>query len=137
MKATVKIEKQVEIKTLHVEAHVRYWEDATINGISDETGDLTPCKEGHLWKPVIDIDTGIIINWRVGAIADIHFKVCDVGSYFLKDEAGNVVAAIEDDYVPSILCPEGDGFGDYIIMKVDAGGKIEKWQPLIEDFFKD
>ena len=34
LKAIVKIEQEVEIKTLEVVAQVRYWEDAEINGES-------------------------------------------------------------------------------------------------------
>lgn len=137
MKAKVKIEQEVEIKTLHVEAGVRYWEDATVNGVEDEAGDLIPFKDGDYWRPVIDINTGIILNWPLGTIADIHYKVCDDGSYFLKDAKGKTVLSIEDNYVPSILSPTENGYGDYIIMKVDGEGKIEGWKPDISSFQKD
>jgi len=32
MKVTIKIEKEIELKTLVVKAKVRYWEDADVNG---------------------------------------------------------------------------------------------------------
>ena len=127
-------EKQVEVKTLHVKAHVRYWEDAEINGVEDTDGTLTPCKEGELWCPIIDLDTGIILNWEQGKEAKIHFKVCDSGSYFIKNEKGYDVLLIEDDYVPSIMSPGGDGYGDYIIMNIDKYGRIENWKPDLSDF---
>jgi len=44
MKRTIKVEKEVDIKTLHVQANVRYWEDATVNGVEDEEGTLMPCR---------------------------------------------------------------------------------------------
>ena len=132
MKATVTIEKEVDVKTVLVKAHVRYWEDATINGVEDEEGTLTPCREGDLWCPVIDIDTGVILNWPKGTTADIHFKVCDSGSYFLKDADGNVVLSREDDYVPNELIP--GSYGDYIEMQVDENGKITNWSPSLDDF---
>ncbi|MEN9656319.1 MAG: hypothetical protein RL311_1295, partial [Bacteroidota bacterium] len=51
MKHTIKVDKEVEIKTLVVKAAVRYYEDATVNGIEDVEGNLIPCKEGDLWCP--------------------------------------------------------------------------------------
>jgi len=137
MKATIKIEKEVEIKTLVIKANVRYWEDATIDGVEDVDGTLTPCKDGDLWKPVIDIDSGIIQNWDKGIEASIHFKVCDEGSYYLQDEEGTTVLSIEDNYVPKIACPKDNGDGDYIIMDIDKDGKIADWKQNIDDFLED
>lgn len=134
MKAIIKIEKEVEIKTIEVAAKARYWEDAKINGQSTEKGDLVPFKKGDLWCPIIDIDTGIIKNWPQGTTAKIHFKVCDCGSYYLKDEQGNTVLSIEDDYVPKIMCPKENGYGDYIIMDINENGKIQNWKPDISSF---
>jgi hypothetical protein len=48
MKAIVKIEKEVELKTLVVKAGVRYYVDGTVNGIEDAEGNLIPCKQGEL-----------------------------------------------------------------------------------------
>lgn len=132
MKATVTIEKEVDVKTVEVKAHVRYWEDATINGVADEEGTLTPCRQGDCWCPIIDIDTGIIINWTKGVTADVHFKVCDAGSYFLKDAEGNIVLSRENDYVPNELIP--GSYGDYIEMQIDENGKIADWTPSLDDF---
>jgi len=132
MKATIKIEKEVDIKTVLVKANVRYWEDAVINGEPDEEGTLTPCRQGDLWCPEIDIDTGIIINWQKGVKADIYFKVCDSGSYYLKDVEGNIVLKREADYVPNELIP--GSYGDYIEMEIDENGKIADWRPSLEDF---
>ena len=134
MEISIKVEKIVEIKTLEVKANVRYWEDATINGQSNEDGSLVPFKNGELWCPIIDIETGVIKDWPVGTIADIHFKVCDDGSYYLKDENDSIVLSIEKNYVPSIMCTEGNGWGDYIIMKINENGAIQNWQPNISDF---
>ena len=134
MKTTVKFEKEVEIKTLEVKAHVRYWEDSEINGVADESGNLTPFANGDLWCPIIDIDSGIIKDWPKGTTAEIHFKVCDNGSYYLKDENGEVVLSIENNYVPGILCPKEDGYGDYIIMDIDENGQIQNWKPDISSF---
>lgn len=132
MKATITIEKEIDIKTVLVKAQVRYWEDAVINGVADEKGILTPCREGNLWCPEIDIDTGVILNWPKDTTADIHFKVCDAGSYYLKDGYGNIVLQRENDYVPNDLIP--GGYGDYIEMHIDGDGKIANWNPSFDDF---
>lgn len=134
MKITIKTEIEVDAKILSVQAGVRYWEDATVNGIEDEKGDLIPCREGDCWCPIIDIDTGKILNWKQGTTAEIHYKVCDSGSYFVSDQNGKVILSIEDDYVPSILCPKESGYGDYIIMDVDENGMIKDWNPDLDCF---
>jgi len=137
MKTTVEIKKEVEIKTLKVVAGVRYWEDATVDGIEDEDGDLIPCRDGDAWCPIIDIDSGIITNWTQGVKADVHYKVCDSGSYYLLDAEGAVVLAIEDNYVPKMMCPKENGFGDYIIMEIDETGKIANWKQTLDGFSEE
>lgn len=134
MKIEINTKKEVEIVTLRVEAGVLYWEDATIDGVEDMEGALVPCRNGDLWCPLIDLDSGVIMNWEKGKAAFIHYKVCDSGSYHLLDEEGCAVLSIENDYVPSLLCPSENGYGDYIIMKVDADGNIENWHVDISDF---
>lgn len=136
MKIEIKVIKEVDVKTLHVKAGVRYWEDSTVNDAYDtEFGDNIPCKKDSLWAPIIDIDTGIITNWQKGKTASIHYKVCDAGVYIVKDIEGNEVAK-KDGYVPSILQPGGNGYGDYIIMAIDEKGEIEDWDKNeINEFF--
>lgn len=133
---TVKVRtgKEVVIKTLEVEAGVRYWEDAIVNGVEDIKGDLIPCREGDLWKPIIDVELGKIINWKQGVRADVHYKVCDSGSYYLKDSIGNTVLYIDGDYVPEILSPKENGYGDYIIMDIDENGVIANWKQTLSGF---
>ena len=53
----------------------------------------------------------------------------------LYKREGNVVKAIEG-YVPSIMCPEGKGYGDYVIMEIDGDGRIAKWRADLSDFEK-
>lgn len=116
--------------SLVVDARVRYWEDAEINGVSDEEGDLIPLREDESWKPVIELATGRIQNWPEGTTADIHYKVCDDGHYWIANSEGKKLAKWKGDYVPDDFLAVGDrGYGDYIIMKVDSAGIIEGWTP--------
>lgn len=134
IETTQKIE--IELNHLLVQAHVRYWEDATVNGVEDEDGNLIPCRNGEMWEPVIDIETGVITNWEKGKEADIHYKVCDAGEYFLIDSNGKKVVKAKGYYVPDFLAINDDGFGDYIIMTVDINGKIKDWEFDIKPFEK-
>jgi hypothetical protein len=120
-------QKRVDVKTLAVRANVRYWEDAEINGVADEEGDLTPFADGDSWNLKVEIEAGKIIDWPTGTVASIHFKVCDGFSFWLLDENDEVVYTSEEGYVPKFFCPKEAGYGDYIIMDIDADGVIQKW----------
>jgi len=119
---------------LVVEAGVSYWEDATVNGVEDTDGSLIPFGHGSHWCPVIELATGQIRDWPQGTTADIHYKVCDAGEYWLADEAGNRLAKWKGDYVPdNLLCVGDSGYGDYIILKVGTDGKIIGWSKPVLD----
>ena len=134
----IKIETEVDLQTLVVNASVRYWEDSEVNGVEDTVnGDNIPCKNGDTWNPCIEIDTGIITNWKQGVKAEIHYKVCDGCAWSLKDKEGEVVLYEMDGYVPKTLCPKEAGYGDYIIMDVDENGQIADWEFNIGDFTTD
>jgi len=47
------------------------------------------------------------------------------------------VLSIENDYVPEIMCPKENGYGDYIIMIVDENGKIENWKQTLDGFIDE
>jgi hypothetical protein len=132
MKTTINVKTEVEIKTLHVSAKVRYWEDGTLNGKEDKDGEM-PCRDGDNWCPIIDIDSGKILNWKQGTTAEIHYKVCDCCYWELKDEKGNTLTS-KDGYVPGTLAPKEAGYGDYIIMDIDEDGLIADWDFDLEDF---
>jgi hypothetical protein len=126
MKTKIKVEQEVDVKVLSVSAGVRYWEDGEVNGESDTESGTMPCKKGEMWCPEIDIETGRILNWTEGVTARVHYKVCDAGVYILSDANGNTVSELEG-YVPECMCPAENGYGDYIIMEIDAKGMIKDW----------
>lgn len=86
--------------------------------------------------PLIELATGRIVNWRKGTTADIHYKVCDDGLYQLLSEDCKTVVAEVAGYVIDMMCPEGEGFGDYVMMKVDDNGMIAKWRVSLDEFEK-
>lgn len=110
-------------------AGVRYWEDAIVNGIEDEDGSRIPCRSGDCWCPTIDLRSGTVVGWPEGVTADVHYKVCDDGRYWLLNETGERIAE-RDGYVPnSYLCHGDNGYGDYIIMTIGPEGKIADFSP--------
>jgi len=127
MKFKIKKEVEVEITTLYVRAVVRYWEDAKVDGVEDENGDLIPCRVEDDWCLTIDLENGKITNWTQGKTADVHYKVCDDGTYILADE-NNEQVLCKEGYVPDCLSIDDNGCGDYIIMKIDKLGFINNWK---------
>ena len=114
---------------IELSAGVRYWEDATVNGVEDSDGTLVPFRNGENWCPVIRLSDGMVMDWPQGTTADIHYKVCDAGEYWLQDANRKRVAKWTGYYVPdAFLCHGDNGYGDYIIFKVGADGLIEKWK---------
>lgn len=113
----------------HILAHagVRYWEDAEVNGVEDEDGTLIPGRVGDEWRVKIELATGKVADWPKGTTADIHYKVCDAGEYWLLGADGTKVAHREG-YVPGdFLCHGDSGYGDYIIMHIDQTGQIAEY----------
>lgn len=151
--------KEIDVRYLQVDAGVRYYEDADINGIEDISlydckGDgapNVPCvvkvkdkpesciySDHYRWRPLIDVSNGQIVNWRKGTTADVHYKVCDDGVYYLLDNNKQQIIHIES-YVPALLDTYRDGYGDYIIFSVDTDGYIKDWkfnQELVDNLIK-
>ena len=136
MKIKLQVTQEFDVKYLLAEVGARYWEDATVNGIEDTEGDLIPCREGDYWKPMIDIETGKIVNWTIGETASIHYKSCDDNVFKLLDADKNVIKEI-DGYVINMMCPNDIGYGDYVIMDIDAEGVIAGFEADFEDFLSD
>lgn len=121
-------------KYIKAKAGVRYWEDAMINKVEDTKGDLVPFRKNDYWEPIINLETGQILDWPPETTANIHYKVCDDGEYWLLDSNKDVVAKWKGYYVPDLLCVDDEGFGDYIIFNVGEDGNIINWkEPKIND----
>lgn len=132
----VQITKIIDVRplTLYATFNVRYWEDAFVNGVQEKE-DAATIHGANLgretWSIVVDAPTGKIHNWPEGTTAEVHYKVCDgccVTLDFDADgERGEWVG--ENMYVPKLFSPGGDGYGDYVILKVNGDGYIEGWNP--------
>ena len=136
--ATVELKQVVSLNArfLKVEAGVRYWEDADVNDQTDDDGTLIPFRSGDMWCPTIDIDGGFVVDWPRGVTANVHYKVCDEGTYTLLSDDGEEIRKIEG-YVPGIMSPGGSGYGDYIIMSIDSDGTIANWRVRLDEFESD
>lgn len=141
---SLKATNRIDVRYLRAECGVRYWEDGEVNGVQDTEGSLIPCRDpkpndshgGGTWCPVIDMRTGKIEGWPEGTTANIHYKVCDDGAYELLDVDHQLVKRIEG-YVIGMMCPEENGYGDYVIMKIAADGTIAKWKVDLSEFEDD
>jgi hypothetical protein len=134
-KITIKRPVEVDAVYLRAECEVRYWDDGEVNGVTDaEDAPTIPFVQGgDTWAPLIEIETGVVLDWPQGTTASIHYKVCDAGRYSLLDADKAVLIAI-DGYVPRIMSPKENGYGDYVIMDIGADGKIADWRIDLEAF---
>jgi hypothetical protein len=95
-----------------------------------------PLRKGNKWIVTIDIDTGIIEDWKQGTSGRVFLKVRDEGKYYLLNEKKEIVNSQKEGYVPNKLIPPKDGFGDYIDLGVNEQGEITNWyeKPSFSDF---
>lgn len=135
MKATVKVEKEVEIKTVLINIAPRHIGDSAYDDMPTDFPLLNEQK--NAWIARVDIDAGVIEGWPQGDARTMHVKVCDAGTYKLLDADGNEIAAIENDYVPHGVVP--GSFGDYVELTIDESGKITNWpkSPDVSEFFDE
>lgn len=143
MKVLVNRPVELDINTIHVEAHVRYPEDSAVYDgkvwLDDyDASPIMPCMEykrdGWYWCPIIDIATGRILNWKLGMAAQISYKVVDEFSCKVKD--GEAIVTAYEGYVPDFMAPAEEGWGDYIYMDVNTEGYIEDWKFGEKDFVR-
>lgn len=119
---------EVEVDAIRVRVPVRYDEDleeietalrATGFGLVNRTLTLE-----------LELDARRVRRWPTGRTIELHLKVVDTGTYELL--AGDeVVARRSSSYVPGVL--PGEHYGDYLILSVDAEGRIAGWHPTARD----
>lgn len=124
----------VEVTHIETEAGVRYWEDATVNGVQDDDGTLIYGRKGDAWCVHIRLSDGYVEGWPNGTEASLHYKVCDDGRYWLTN-AERLRVAYQEGYVPGdFLCHGSNGYGDYIILDIGGDGFIKGYaKPAIDD----
>lgn len=127
MKFTRTVKQEIEVTHLVADMGVRYWEDGCVNGEPDDDDTpKMPLATNDGWKLVIALDTVAIVGWPQGVTAETHYKVCDAGVYTIMN--GSEVVTRKDGYVPSMLAPMGEGYGDYVILSIGADGVIAGWK---------
>ena len=102
MKFTKKIKQTFDVIYLKARIGVRHWEDSDW----EDSDNLIPCRSGDNWIPIIELQTGKIINWQEGKNASIHFKSCEFQFQY----------------------------GDYVIMDIDSNGFIQDWKVNLKPF---
>lgn len=135
MKIELTVKKEFDVKFLQAQVGARYWEDTEVNGEPDEIGSNIPCREGKNWCPLIELETGKIINWKQGVTANVHYKSADCNVFKLLDSDHNIVAEKEG-YVIDMMCPAENGYGDYVIMNIDENGTIEDFEVNFAEFIE-
>lgn len=136
MKFIRTIEQEVDVTHLVANMGVRYWEDGVVNGeVDDEDNPKMPFSGHGKWLISINLETGAIDGWPQGVTAETHYKVCDDGVYTLMNRTEVVVR--KDGYVPDMLAPMGEGYGDYVILSIGADGVIAGWKADLSYFGDD
>lgn len=141
MKKEILVKQEIELSGAECWIHARYWEDSEVNGEEDDAEDpKMPHIDEHLgekaWHIIINLDTGQICNWPKGTTAHIHYKSCDENYIDILDDRLGVVKEYEG-YVPNFLCPNGEGYGDYVKMDIDENGFIRNFNNNLDDVFAD
>lgn len=115
--------------TLELKAHVRHFEDCDMKDLDGNnifSKHRIPFRIGEYWMPVIDLEKGVILNWNGNIRLTTYFKVYDECSFKIVSNGKTLFEQI-DDYVPSILSIDDNGYGDYIYMTINEKGEILNW----------
>jgi len=127
MKLTLKDGKEVEVKFLKMILPIN------LNEIPHDF----PFRNLGNWEPIINIETGQILNWKTGKSGVVEFNVNNEGKYYLLGEDSVVLLKKEGGYVPNELIP--GWHGETVQLEINELGKIMNWytEPSLEGFLKD
>lgn len=129
------IETKVDLERLTIYALPVSWANTLVNGVNDTPdGNNIPCKFGVTWCPVIEIDTGRIINWKKGTTASIHYKLPGALGYEVADEYEEIIVDTIVSSVPKTLSIGTNNYKNTIIMDIDENGVIANWNFKWEEF---
>lgn len=127
----VQIDKEFDIAFVGVNVPVRYDEEDMPNDY--------PFRLGKTWDVLINADTGQIQGWPESykEPLDLHMKVVDGGTYTLLNKDRQIIASVDQDYVPHGVIP--GSYGDYIEFRIDGKGKILNWPKNFDlcEFFRE
>lgn len=137
MKVSATAQQEIDVKFAQCFIAPRYFEDAIVDGVDDDEQnpqipEMYTIDGIRYWCPIINIETGEIINWKQGVTAFVHYKSCDENYIRFSDDDDNTVQ-IYSGYVPKLLDPTNDGYGDYVIMHIDENGFIEDFTCDLSD----
>lgn len=117
----------------------------------DENLNIDPCimldenYGTYRWKPRIDLIHGKILNWHPAIYwpTRLHYKIRD--EFTSKLAIRSTIPFVEDlelyyeGYVPNeIMCPNGEGYEDYVDLIVEPDGSIQDWNfDNIKKYFEE
>ena len=131
----VTINREVNLERLTIYARPISWADTLVNGVSDTPdGNNIPCKFGTSWCPVIEKDTGKILNWKKDTTASIHYELLGALGHEVADEYGEIIVDTIVSSVPKTLSIGTSEYKNTIIMDIDENGVIQDWNFKWEGF---
>ena len=99
-----------------------------------ENDEPIPCKYDNVIVLNINIENGQILNWTIGVSANVLLNAENKGTYYLENSKGDIVAILQNEYVPSILRINDPTNINYVNIDVDENGFIENYQKDFSDF---
>lgn len=133
MKVKLLTGKTVEAKYIafYVKPMWHGYISVTSDSLSNDGRDL-PCLCNNIWCPILDLDTGEIVNWKKGCSADILIEHTDACYASLLDADKKLLGRSENE---NFYVGNDSGMKDpyyYFAFKwsVKSNKKIEKWSRL-------
>ena len=147
MEVELTVKRNFDVHYLKVDVGVHNWGGGDVNGKEDIDFDETkgegvpsiPCavkvkdkpksknySDHYRWQPIINLNSGQIINWTQGISAHVYY-IIDDGEYTLLDKDNNEIISVQS-YVPYFLNPGEDPYADFMTMEIDENGFIKNWQ---------